>query len=191
VLVGLILTPINCYWIMESDIVHYVGFSTTVSLFYNVIFSLILLLTFNAGLRRWFPKWRLRQTEMLTVYVMLAISSALCGHDQVQVLISMMAYPVQYASTSNNWDTLFLHKMPRWLIVTDKPALHDFFGGHTSLYTVEHLRAWMLPSLVDQNPLVWMAEVNGVLVDLRDMPRELQVIAYEKGMIPYVPADKE
>jgi hypothetical protein len=51
--------------------------------------------------------------------------------------------------------------------------------------------AGMLPSLVDQNPLVWMAEVNGVLVDLRDMPRELQVIAYEKGMIPYVPADKE
>jgi Domain of unknown function (DUF6398) len=34
--------------------------------------------------------------------------------------------------------------------------------------------AWMLPSLVDQNPLVWMAEVNGVLVDLLDMPRELQ-----------------
>ena len=30
-----------------------------------------------------------------------------------------------------------------------------------------------------------------MLVDLRDMPRELQVIAYEKGMIPYVPADKE
>ena len=49
----------------------------------------------------------------------------------------------------------------------------------------------MLPSLVDQNPLVWMAEVNGVLVDLRYMPRDLQVIAYEKGMIPYVPADKE
>jgi hypothetical protein len=51
--------------------------------------------------------------------------------------------------------------------------------------------AWMLPSLVDQNPLGWMAEVNGVLVDLREMPRDLQVIAYEKGMIPYVPADKE
>jgi hypothetical protein len=50
---------------------------------------------------------------------------------------------------------------------------------------------WMLPSLVDQNPLVWMAEVNGVLVDLRDMPRELQVIAYEKGMIPHIPADQE
>ena len=50
---------------------------------------------------------------------------------------------------------------------------------------------WMLRSFVDHNPLVWMAEVNGVLVDLRDMPREVQVIAYEKGMIPYIPADRE
>jgi hypothetical protein len=50
---------------------------------------------------------------------------------------------------------------------------------------------WSLPSLLDQNPLIWMAEVNGVLVDLRDMPREVQQIAFEKGMIPYIPADQE
>ena len=50
---------------------------------------------------------------------------------------------------------------------------------------------WMLRSFVDRNPLVWMAEVNGMLVDLRDMPREVQVIAYEKGLIPYIPADRE
>ena len=50
---------------------------------------------------------------------------------------------------------------------------------------------WMLRSFVDRNPLVWMAEVNGMLVDLRHMPREVQVIAYEKGLIPYIPADRE
>jgi hypothetical protein len=49
---------------------------------------------------------------------------------------------------------------------------------------------WSLPSLLDQNPLVWMAQVNGVLVDLRDMPREVQEIAFEKGMIPYIPDDQ-
>jgi hypothetical protein len=42
---------------------------------------------------------------------------------------------------------------------------------------------WSLPSLVEKNPLVWMAEVNGLLVDLRDMPRELQEIAFEAGLI--------
>jgi hypothetical protein len=50
---------------------------------------------------------------------------------------------------------------------------------------------WMLPSLIERNPLLWMAQVNGVLVDLRDMPREVQEIAYEKGMIPYIPADQD
>ena len=51
--------------------------------------------------------------------------------------------------------------------------------------------AWMLKSFVDQNPLVWMAEVNGLLVDLRQMPREVQAMAHEKGMIPYIPADRK
>ncbi len=49
---------------------------------------------------------------------------------------------------------------------------------------------WLLPSLLNRNPLVWMAEVNGFLVDLRDMPREVQQIAFDKGMIPYIPADQ-
>jgi hypothetical protein len=35
-----------------------------------------------------------------------------------------------------------------------------------------------------RNPLVWMAEVNRVLVDLHDMPREVQVVAHERGMTP-------
>jgi hypothetical protein len=50
---------------------------------------------------------------------------------------------------------------------------------------------WSLPSLLDQNPFLWMAEVNGLLVDLREMPREVQQIAFDKGMIPYIPADHE
>jgi hypothetical protein len=50
---------------------------------------------------------------------------------------------------------------------------------------------WCLPSLVDQNPLIWMLEVNGLIVDVRHTPREVQEIAFEKGFIPYIPADRE
>lgn len=60
-----------------------------------------------------------------------------------------------------------------------------------ALHTNRMDTTWMLKSFVDQNPLVWMAEVNGLLVDLRAMPREVQVIAYEKGMIPYIPVGQE
>jgi hypothetical protein len=34
-----------------------------------------------------------------------------------------------------------------------------------------------------------LAEVNGLLVDLRTMPREVQEMAFAKGIIPYISAD--
>jgi hypothetical protein len=49
---------------------------------------------------------------------------------------------------------------------------------------------WTLPSKLERNPLVWMLSVNGLLVDIRGMPREAQEIAYRKGFIPYIPADR-
>ncbi len=50
---------------------------------------------------------------------------------------------------------------------------------------------WTLPSLIDQNPLVWLLNVNGMVVDIRHMPREVQELAYRKGLIPYIPADRK
>lgn len=49
---------------------------------------------------------------------------------------------------------------------------------------------WTLPSRLDDNPLVWMLSVNGFLMDIRQAPREAQEAAYQKGLIPYIPADR-
>ena len=46
---------------------------------------------------------------------------------------------------------------------------------------------WSLPSRLADNPLVWMILVNGVMVDVRMMPRELQEQAHALGLIPFVP----
>jgi hypothetical protein len=46
---------------------------------------------------------------------------------------------------------------------------------------------WSLASLVDQNPLAWMIMVDGLVVDARSLPREVQQLAYQKGLIPYIP----
>ena len=44
---------------------------------------------------------------------------------------------------------------------------------------------------MDHNPLMRRAEVNGDPEDLRDMPREVQEIAFGKGMIPHIPDHRE
>lgn len=50
---------------------------------------------------------------------------------------------------------------------------------------------WCLPSRIADNPLIWMLMIDGFIVDVRGMPREIQEIAYHKGLIPYIPDDKK
>lgn len=46
---------------------------------------------------------------------------------------------------------------------------------------------WTLPSIMESNPMVWMIQVNGFLVDARHCNEEIQIEAYRKGLIPYLP----
>lgn len=50
---------------------------------------------------------------------------------------------------------------------------------------------WCLPGLMDQNPLAWMIEVDGFILDARHLPRDVQEIAHAKGLIPYIPGEKK
>ena len=49
---------------------------------------------------------------------------------------------------------------------------------------------WTLPSRLADNPMVWLVQVNGFIIDIRDAAVELQRAAFERGLIPYVPADR-
>jgi hypothetical protein len=49
---------------------------------------------------------------------------------------------------------------------------------------------WYRPSKMEDNPLAWMILVNGFAVDVRQMPRDIQELAYEKGLIPYLPGER-
>ena len=44
-----------------------------------------------------------------------------------------------------------------------------------------------LPSRMDENPMAWMIQRNGFLVDARILKREIQEEALRKGLIPYIP----
>lgn len=46
---------------------------------------------------------------------------------------------------------------------------------------------WSLRSRIAHNPMAWMIQVNGFLVDARFLKREIQEEALRKGLIPYIP----
>ena len=49
---------------------------------------------------------------------------------------------------------------------------------------------WYRPSKLDENPMAWMIMVNGFVVDVRSMPRDVQEAAHAKGLIPYLPGNR-
>ena len=50
---------------------------------------------------------------------------------------------------------------------------------------------WTLPSRFDTSPMAWKIMVDGFIVDARRLPIELQEMAVQKGLIPYVPAPRD
>lgn len=46
---------------------------------------------------------------------------------------------------------------------------------------------WTRPSRLADNPMAWLIQVNGLIVDARQAPREIQEEALRQGLIPYLP----
>lgn len=145
VIIALIIIPFNNYWIYLTEIVRYAGHPTNISLFYNAVFILLLLVGLNEVLKRVAPRWIFSQGELITIYIMINIASALAGHDMIQVLIPGLAHPFRFANATNKWVSLFLDYLPKWATVQNKEALAGFYQGASSLYIRNNLMAWALP----------------------------------------------
>jgi hypothetical protein len=48
---------------------------------------------------------------------------------------------------------------------------------------------WTLPPRMEKNPRAWPIMANGMIVDARSMSRDVQEMAYQMRMIPYLPEE--
>ena len=105
------------------------------------------------------------------------------------------------------WAAAVVHAIGRINFLDDpaqtphcKPTvIFEFFGvvestGQTKSREIQKLLdvgplspEWTLPSRLADNPMVWMLEVDGLMMDIRHAPVELQRAAFEQGLIPFVP----
>ena len=148
VLLGTILVPLNAYWVVQMEIIRYSAHPTTISLFFNVIFIIFVLAALNLLVARVRRRWALTQAELMAVYMMLALGSALCGHDMVQVLTPTLAWPYRFADSSNRWQELFFQYLPERLMVSDPKVYTGYFQGNDTLYRLPYLLGWAVPVLM-------------------------------------------
>ena len=147
-LVGVVLLPVNAYWVTQMAVVRYEGHPTTVSLFFNCIFILSVLLGLNAVAKRVLPRLALHRNELIVIYVMLGIGSSLAGHDTIQVLAPQLACAYEGATPENKWEELFHPYLPEFLFVRDAGIYQGAFDGSSSLYRWDRLVGWGRPVLI-------------------------------------------
>ncbi len=144
---GLLLVPPNVYWVGMIETVWHGLHFTCLSLAMNVVFFLLLLMAGNALVARRWPARMLTQAELLTVFGMLSISSTLCGHDKISILMGVIGHAARYASPENNWSGLFLSKLPSWLVLKDPEVGWYFYTGGSSLFSHGYWRYFVGPGL--------------------------------------------
>jgi len=146
IIIGLLLTIVNCYWVMMS-LMWGGGESATITLIYNVVFTVFVLILINFFCLRFFPRFSFSQGEFLTIYVMLNMASVLASHFTIQVLVPIIPHAFWFATPENEWKELFWRYIPRWLSIADKNVLSDYYRGESTLYTIEHIKGWLVSVL--------------------------------------------
>lgn len=155
IVLGTLLVLVNVYFLLYME----VGFRntsnlgagpypSTISLFANAILFLVVLTVLNAVAARRFPRAALERGELLVIYVMLTISTAIVSIDFLDVLVPMMPHPFRFATPENRWAQIIQPHMPPWLTVSDPDALKGWYEGHSSLYEWSNLRPWLMPVAV-------------------------------------------
>jgi len=146
-IIGSVLIFLNAYWIMVGlkwDIAH----PSMISLLYNVISILLLLTLLSRLLEKLSPKLALSRAELLTIYVMLCLTTAIGGHMCVQMLVPIIGFAFSFATPENDWQALFFRYIPDWMVVRNKTVLSDFFRGDSTFYISRHIQTWLPPILL-------------------------------------------
>jgi len=186
VILGIILIPLNAFWLMQMELVWGSTYPSTITLLSNVVFTICVLLGLNFFLSKLSPKIALSQGELLTVYVMLAVGTTLNGCDVMQALVHLMGTAFWYATPENEWEELFGEYLPDWLTVSDKTALRGFYEGEFTFYTLEHIRAWLMPALFWCGFAVMLLFVMACInVLVRKQWIEHERLAYPVIQLPY------
>lgn len=145
--IGLLLIPVQTWWVVEMEVISQNTWPTMLSLPLHSLFILLLLVAFNQFLTRRHSRWVLSQQELLIVYIMLAIAGSISGYGGLQSMVGWVIVPAARATIENRWEAIFGQYLPTWLVFTDREAVQALLDGQSSLFTGPHLRLWAMPML--------------------------------------------
>jgi len=139
----------------------------------------VLVLVVNPLLKLLFGRNALSAAELLLIYIMMIVASAIPTWGLVTNLFHILTRPFYYATPENAWTEIIVPHIPSWIAPRDPQVAHYFYSG---LARGESLpwQAWVMP-------LVWwialMVTVYFVMICLMVLVRR-QWVVHERLTFP-------
>jgi hypothetical protein len=144
-LLSLFFIGVMCWWIAYSEVRTGTTEITCTALPIGVVFVLFVLCSLNSLFARRWPQRALTGPELATIYILVAVGSSVAGIGMIGFLTPALSNPLWY--TNNEKWKEFAEAVPWSWSPRDPEALRAFYLGNSTLYTWEHIRAWLPPLL--------------------------------------------
>ncbi len=142
-----LIAPLNAYFMAHLQGPRGLEGPTVVSLFYNVVFVLVIFRGMNALLTRWAPRVAFSPAELLSFFILLSVATCTSGQDTMNTMFGTIHGWAHFATPENGWEDLFWRFVPHGMTVSDKVALRRLWDGDSSIFQPHNLSVWLGPML--------------------------------------------
>jgi len=144
-LIGAAITVGTAYWGFYVYNIALADIWSQTALMRGPLLVLFCLVVANMILRALRPRLHLDQRELLIIYIMVVMGSAINGVGMLGFLVPTIA-SIQYYSESLSLDR-FLPYVPRHLVIHDPEVIEAFHTGGSTAYSLRVLSEWAAPAL--------------------------------------------
>jgi hypothetical protein len=145
IIIAVLVAPLNSYFMAFLLGPRGVEDPTVVSLFWNVVFLLVVFRLINALLLRYAPRLAFSPAELVTFFILLSVATCPSGLDTMKTTFATMQGPARFADEANNWEGLFFQYLPESMMVSDPGALERLWEGESSIFEERNYSVWLGP----------------------------------------------
>ncbi len=145
-LLGAALIPPTTLFGVYAYVVAQATLWTQTSLLRGPVFVLFFIVAANLLLRRFRARLGLSEMDLLLIYVMQCVATAVGGIGWSQFLVPSLGSAVYFATPENSYAN-FQDHIPNWWWVHDADVVRRLYRGHSSLYEPGNWAAVVRPFL--------------------------------------------
>ena len=188
-ILGTALTVLNVIWSVYMSEMWNQGAPTSLSIYFNVVFTLVVVLLLSRALRRICAPAGITRPEILVLFVMVTVGVS------VSVLVedntAILAHPHYFRLIDPTWEKSLIPNLPGWLTVSDPEAMRAFYLGRAHLWNWAAIRPWMPPFVgwgIFTIAMVWAGVAMSALV--YDHWRHQERLSFPVNQIPLMIVDE-